>query len=127
RAMSPSVSPSPRSGSLNSYATSDSYRVVREDRVDTFDAVHDLRHTEVDDDARECVRVTALEAALALHQVEHAGDGQSGGLVEILRQAERDPRLRRPHHGPVQLDVGSHVELEHNPVHPTLERELRAH
>src|SRR5262249_21075147 len=76
RAISPSVSPSPRSGSLNSYATSDSYRIVREDRMDTFDAVHNLRHTQVDDNARESVCVAALEAVLALHQVEHAGDRQ---------------------------------------------------
>src|SRR2546422_6922270 len=63
RAISPSVNPSPRSGSLNSYATPGflSDRAVSQHRVHAFRDVDDLRHVEVDDDARERECVVAPE------------------------------------------------------------------
>src|SRR5947209_11598824 len=73
RAISPSVSPSPRSGSLNSYATRGFLpdRVVAENRVDAFRLVDQLRHCEVDRDAREFKRVLAVGLELAPYRVEH--------------------------------------------------------
>src|SRR5262249_20734570 len=69
RAISPSVSPSPRSGSLNSYATARFLpdRAVRQHRMHALDAVHDLRHVQVDRNARERERVLPLDVELVLH------------------------------------------------------------
>src|SRR5438477_10315233 len=71
RAISPSVSPSPRSGSLNSYAIGGFLPegAVAEDGVHALGAVHHLRHVQVDGDARERQRVHPVEVQLALLQV----------------------------------------------------------
>ena len=71
-------------------------RVVRESRVDTPRAVHELRHAQVDDDARERQRLTPLDAVLAAHELEHPVDRERGRLVEILVEAEGQPGVRRP-------------------------------
>ena len=64
--------------------------------MDAADAVHELRHAQVDDGAGERQRVAALEAVLAAHQLQHPVDGERGGLVEVLVEAEREPGLGRP-------------------------------
>src|SRR6266568_896449 len=53
RAISPWVRPSPRSGSLNSYATRESLpdRAVRQEGMDALDTVDKLRDAQVDDHA----------------------------------------------------------------------------
>src|SRR5439155_14830774 len=86
RAISPSVSPSPRSGSLNSYATSGVLpdRPVAQHGVHALHLVHDLRHVQVDDDTRKRERMIALYRVFALHQVEHRRLVLLGRLIECF-------------------------------------------
>src|SRR4051794_25265629 len=96
RATSPSVRPSPRSGSLNSYAIRpwslrEPHRVVAQHRVRSPHAVDDLRDPQVDDHARQRERLPAPDPVLARQQREHPLERLRGGLVEVLVEAERDP------------------------------------
>src|SRR5204862_4671596 len=81
RAISPSVRPSPRSGSLNSYATRGFLpdRTVPQDRVHALDVVHELGDVMVDRDARERESALAVDVQLALHEIEHRLDGEACG------------------------------------------------
>src|SRR4249919_959809 len=129
RLTSPSVRPSPRSGSLNDLAMSgdcrEADRGVRQHRVDALRAVHELGDTQVDDDARERQRLTSAEAMLALHEVEHSLDRDRRSLVEILVEPEREPPLRSPRNRPLQPEVVANRECENRPLHGSLDRELR--
>ena len=73
--------------------------------MDAADAVHELRDAQVDDGARERERLAALESVLAPHQLQHVVDGERGRLVEILVEAEREPRLGRPRVGLRELGL----------------------
>src|SRR5262249_19920661 len=124
RAISPSVNPSPRSGSLNSYATRGFLpdRPVAQDRVDALDAVHELRDVVVDGDARERQRPLAVDAELALHQVEHRLGREPGGDVEILVEAEGDPCIRRPRDRHAELEVVADVDRQLHVFERALDR-----
>src|SRR3954452_2980117 len=65
--------------------------VVAKDGVHTLHLVDDLRHAEVDCDARECERMLACEAVLAFHEVEHRRHAVLRGEIEILVEAEGEP------------------------------------
>src|SRR5207245_2073563 len=127
RAISPSVNPSPRSGSLNSYATRGFLpdRAVAENRVDAFRLVDQLRHCEVDRDARECERVLAVGRELALDQVEHRLDGELGGNVEIGVESKGEPCVRGPRHRHAEVEVVADVDRDLRRVERTLDRRAR--
>ena len=57
--------------------------------MDAERAVHDLGDPQVDDDAGERERVVRVEPELALHQVEHAVDGDPRGAVRGARGSRR--------------------------------------
>ena len=71
-------------------------RVVRKSRVNPASAVHQLRHAQIDDDTRERQRLAPLEAVLATDEREHPVYGERRRLVEVLVEAEGQPRVRRP-------------------------------
>src|SRR5262249_41476338 len=71
--------------------SADSYRVVREHRVHTPDAVDDLRDAQVDRDAAERDRVRPVDPELALHHVQHRLDRVERRDVEVLVEAECQP------------------------------------
>src|SRR5262245_58059045 len=129
RATSPSVSPSPRSGSLKSYAMVRSSlepdSVVRQHRVDTLGAVHELSDPQVDDDAREGKLVSPLEAVLPRHQLDHRVGCRSRSLVEVLVEAEGDPRGRCPGDRGSEPVVVANREGQLGTLHGTLDGELR--
>ena len=62
--------------------------------MDALDLVDDLRHAQVDRDARQRQGLRPRDAELALHQVEHRLGGLLGGGVEILVETEREPGIR---------------------------------
>src|SRR5439155_14135060 len=104
---------------------SDSYRVVTEDSMHTFDTVHELRDAEVDDDARQRECVDTFEIELASHQLEHRIGRCGGRLVEVLVEAEREPGIRCPGDRRVQLRVVFDRERELEPLERTLDCGLR--
>src|SRR5207302_642409 len=74
----------------------EAYGVVAEHCVDAADAVDELRYPEVDDGARKRERFSPVETMLATHQLEHVLGRERGRLVEVLVEAEGEPRLGRP-------------------------------
>ena len=78
-------------------------------------AVDDLRDVQIDNNTRQRERVSALEAELALHQVEHRRHRMLGGEIEILVEAERDPRAGAARDRRAQLEI---AELERHAAKP---------
>src|SRR5579883_278767 len=69
--------------------------VLRDHAVDALDAVHDLRHLEIDGDAGEGIGVLAREALFRAEEVDRLADRHLHRLLEVLVEAERDPVRRR--------------------------------
>src|SRR5262245_37636910 len=99
-------------------------RVVAQHGVDALDAVHELGHAHVDDHARERQRIPALEPELAAHQPEHPVDGLRSRLVEILVEAEGEPRAVDPRDRVLELEVRER-DRQAGALHGRLDRELR--
>src|SRR5262245_60594858 len=97
---------------------------VREHRVDTPNAVDHLRDPQVDGEAREGQRLGPLDAVLATHEPEHRVDRDRSRLVEILVEAEREPRRGRPRHRGRELEVVSKRNGELGPLERALDRDL---
>ena len=92
--------------------------------MDALDAVHELRHPEVDDDARERERISALEPELPVHQRKHPVDRLGRSLVEILVDAEREPGTVDARDRILELEVGER-DRQAGPLHRRLDRQLR--
>src|ERR1043166_899499 len=114
RAISPSVSPSPRSGSLNSYATAGLLpnRVVAQHRVHAEHAVHDLGHSQVDRDTRERERLVSRHVQLALHHREDPVDRDPRRAPEMLVEPEGEPCAVDPGERPLEPEVVSQVDCQ---------------
>src|SRR5579864_4105088 len=126
RATSPSVRPSPRSGSLNSYATAAFLpeSLVAEDGVHALRDVHDLRDAEIDADTRERKRLVPRDAELALHQIEHRRQCVLGREIEVLVEPEREPRAVGARDRRAQLEV-TQLEAQHRTFERALDRGAR--
>src|SRR5579864_3919004 len=126
RAISPSVSPSPRSGSLNSYATAAFLpeSLVAEDGVHALRDVDDLRDAEIDADTRERECFVPQDAELALHQIEHRRQRLLGREIEVLVESEREPRAVDARDRRAQLEL-AHLEAQHRALERALDRGAR--
>src|SRR5215471_11459985 len=83
----------------------------RNHRVDTFDAVDELRHPQVHGLRAQVVGIVAREAAFGYEVLDHLAHGHAGGFVEIGVEAQSDLMRRRlrarpsDEFGLVQLDA----------------------
>ena len=99
-----------------------SFLVIVAARVNSARAVHELGHAQVDDDARQRERFAPAQPVLALHEIQHAVDCDSCSLVEVLVEAERQPRVRRPRDGPSKREVLVHGQREPHAIDRRFDR-----
>src|SRR5262249_55437720 len=80
---------------------------------------------EIHHEARQRKRFGTLQTVLAPHELEHRVDRERRRLVEILVEAEREPRIRRPSDRRRELEIVSKRQAELDTVERALDRDLR--
>src|SRR5438105_6078143 len=90
--------------------------IVAQNGVDPDLTVHELRHAEVGRDACKRERFIAPEPVLTLHQREEPVDGDHGGGVERVAEAESEPRALDPCGRPLERQVVTKVDRHLRPA-----------